>query len=112
MGIQEEDVFITSPVKYLPVKGTPSRENVEHGRSHLLKQLAVIDPGIIVLMGGVACLGVLGENIRVSKEHGQVIERDGRKCLITFHPAYAARFPEGRKVFLQDLKKLKSLISA
>src|SRR5690348_2310114 len=43
-GFKEEDVYITSPVKYLPDRGTPDAAQIAHGRSHLSKQLAVIQP--------------------------------------------------------------------
>ncbi|MEJ2695217.1 MAG: uracil-DNA glycosylase [Candidatus Sulfobium sp.] len=57
IGLREEEVFITSPVKYLPHRGTPVRENILHGREHLLRQLSIIKPKILVLMGSVACQG-------------------------------------------------------
>lgn len=60
-GLKEEEVYITSPVKYLPDRGTPSASDIVHGRVHLLKQLEVIDPKIVVLLGSVAVYGVLGE---------------------------------------------------
>src|SRR3712207_3427188 len=51
IGLKEEDVYITSPVKYLPDKGTPSLSDIAHGRLHLIKQFDVIDPKLIVLLG-------------------------------------------------------------
>lgn len=109
-GFFEEDVFITSPVKYLPFSGTPKKENIRHGSIHMFKQIAVINPGIIVLMGGTACFAVFERKIQVMKEHGKVIHKEGKKYFITFHPAYAFRFPEGRKGFVNDFKKLKLLV--
>jgi DNA polymerase len=38
-----QDVYITSPVKYLPERGTPTPPEIAHGREHLMKQLAVIE---------------------------------------------------------------------
>ena len=110
IGLNEEDVFITSPVKYRPRSGTPNSENVLHGRQHFLKQLSIIEPKILVLMGSIACRGVLGEKVEVSKVRGSLISFRGMSCLVTFHPAYALRFPAGRREFLRDFKKLKRLI--
>src|SRR6185436_1920234 len=53
-GLKEEAVFITSPVKYLPKRGTPTTKEIAHGKTHLDEQLMVIDPEIIVLLGSVA----------------------------------------------------------
>lgn len=109
IDLREEDVFITSPVKYLPKRGTPLVEDIKHGREHLLQQLEVIDPKVIVLLGNVACQGALGEARSVLKEHGKVIRRDGRKHLITLHPAAALRFPHLKALLISDFQKLKSL---
>lgn len=110
VGLKEEDVFITSPVKYLPKRGTPTPRDIAHGRVHLFKQLEIINPKIIVLLGSVAVQGVLGRKIPVMKEHGAVIEENGRKYFITLHPAAALRFPPLRKLIESDFKKLKKLV--
>ena len=111
IGLKEEDVYITSPVKYLPLSGTPSRENVLHGRRHLMKQLAIIDPGIIVLLGNIACLALLDRKVAMRKEHGTVVRSAGGTYFITYHPAYALRFPDGKKEMREDFGALAKLIS-
>jgi DNA polymerase len=110
LGIAEEDVFITSPVHYLPDQGTPSREMIRHGREHLFAQLAVIEPEIIVLLGNTACTALLDTKVEVIKQHGTTLRKDGRTYFITLHPAYAVRFTEGKKLFLRDFGRLKRLI--
>lgn len=110
IGLDEADVFITSPVHYLPDRGTPSKEMIRHGREHLFKQLSVIGPDIVVLLGNTACFALLDTRAEVMKKHGNTIVKDGRTCFITFHPAYAIRFTEGKKLFLKDFAKLKKLV--
>jgi uracil-DNA glycosylase family 4 len=110
MGLEEGKVFITSPVKYLPIRGTPSRADIVHGRIHLFRQLAVVDPKVVVLLGKVAAWALLGLEGSVSREHGKVIKKEGRVYLVTFHPAAAMRFPKIRKEFFSDMKKLKGLM--
>jgi DNA polymerase len=107
VGLREEEVFITSPVKYLPKRGTPTKADIKHGREHLLKQLVIIDPQILVLLGNVAVQGVLGQSLSVIKEHGNVTEKDGRKYLVTLHPAAALRFPRLETLLFADFQKLK-----
>lgn len=106
----EKDIYITSPVKYLPERGTPTPNDIAHGRIHLEKQLAIIDPQLIVLMGSVAAQGVLGEKIPVKTEHGKIIERNGKQYFVTVHPAAGLRFPPLRKTFQEDFTSLKTLI--
>lgn len=110
LGLKEEDVFITSPVKYLPNSGTPSPSDIVHGKTHLDKQLAIIDPKIIVLLGRVAVEGVLQSRIQVKKDHGKIIDKDGRKYFITLHPAAAVRFAKNRPIIAKDFKKLTQLL--
>ncbi len=110
VGLREADVFITSPVKYLPDRGTPSSSDIEHGRVHLLKQLKVIDPNIIVLLGNVACKGILNEAHQVLKEHGSVITKEGKKYFITLHPAAAIRFKKYVPIIEKDFHKFRQLL--
>lgn len=110
ISLDEKDVFMTSPVKYLPHRGTPSKENIIHASGHLLKQISVIDPRIIVLLGSTACLALLEKNVEISKQHGAMIEKDGKTYLITFHPASAMRFPFAKEGFSDDFAKLKKMI--
>lgn len=107
------DVYITSPVKYLPDRGTPTSQDILHGREHLMKQFAVIQPKFVVLMGRVAAEGVLQKKVAVVKDHGEVIEqRDGIRYFLTYHPAAVLRFPGKFKALIEeDFKKVKNLLS-
>ncbi len=108
-GLSEDEVYITSPVKYLPDRGTPTPSDIAHGRVHLMKQLKVIDPKIVVLLGGVAAQGVLQEKLSITKEHGRILEKDGKKYFLTYHPAAALRFAKFKPMLVKDFEKLKTL---
>ncbi len=109
IGLDAQEVFITSPGHYLPLRGRPSKETIIHGRMHLFRQLEIIDPKIIVLLGSTACLAVLDRRVEISREHGKTLSKGHTVYFITFHPSYAVRFPEGRKGFLRDFQKLERL---
>lgn len=112
VGLKEEEVFITSPVKYLPDRGTPTLQDIIHGKIHLNKQLEIINPQIIVLLGNVAVQGVLGRKIPVGSAHGEILRltQDDKKYFVTFHPAAGLRFPPLKKKLISDFKKLKKVI--
>lgn len=110
IGLAEDGVYITSPVKYLPSYGTPKVADIVHGRKHLNEQIAVIDPKFIVLLGSVASQAVLEEKIPVKTAHGQIIKRMGRTYFITVHPAAALRFVPFRKLLSEDFTRLKKLV--
>lgn len=107
LGLREEDVYITSPVKRIPVYVTPKPKDIEHGMTHLQKQIDVISPQIIVLLGNTATRGVLGVIPKTSRSHGTFLEQDGRTYFYSYHPAAAIRFQKFKKVFLDDFQKLK-----
>jgi len=109
-GLKDDEVYITSPVKYLPKSGTPTRTEILHGKKHLDKQVAVIGPKVVVLLGSVACKALLDEPVSVTQTHGTVIEKEGIRYFITLHPAAGLRFPPLKKVLIQDFKKLKKLL--
>ncbi len=111
-GLKEEDIFITSPVKYLPDRGTPTPADILHGKIHLDAQLAIIKPKFVVLLGNVAVRGVLGENIPVTKIHGKILRRtqDDKDYFVTFHPAAGLRFPPIKNLIEKDFGKLIKLI--
>ncbi len=110
IGINPQDVFITSPVKYLPEHVTPTLAEIEHGRTHLFKQFDVIEPKVIVLMGNVAALAVLEEKFSIAQVHGTVVKRNGLTYFLSYHPAAPLYSPKLREVLLQDFKKLKRII--
>lgn len=108
----KKDVYITSPVKYLPERGTPTPAEIAHGREHLMKQLAIIEPKLVVLLGRVAAEGVLQKKVFVVKERGHVIEeKNGIKYFLTYHPAAVLRFPDKFKADMEkDFQTLRKLL--
>ena len=111
IGLDESAVFITSPVHYLPLRGTPSTAMIHHGRQHLFEQLSVIKPDMIVLLGNSACVALLDGKVEITKKHGTLEKKDGRTYFITVHPAYAVRFTKGKEMLFSDFAALKNLIA-
>ncbi len=113
IGIRRDSVFITSPLKYFPGKKAVKAGDISHGRTHLERQLGVISPRIVVLMGDVAVKALLpDEGLAVSSAHGRIYVRGPAAYFVTFHPAAAMRFPKIRKVMESDFRKLRALIFA
>ncbi len=109
-GLLEKNVYITSPVKYLPDYITPKPSDINHGKTHFDKQVEIINPKIIVLLGRVAALAVLKQNISVVLRHGEIVEDHGRKYFVTVHPAAALRFKKMKQLLLTDFEKLKKIV--
>ena len=99
IGLSEDAVYLTSPIKFRPSRRKPTATAVAHGRIHLRQQIDIINPRIVVLLGSTACLGVLSEKVAVRARHGGLIERDGRTYLIYLPPrsrSPSPRDPPGR----------------
>jgi uracil-DNA glycosylase family 4 len=65
IGFDEQGVYLTNAVQYLPTDRKRCSNDVAHGRNHLLQQLAIINPRIVVLLGATACRGVLNQKVAV-----------------------------------------------
>jgi DNA polymerase len=87
-GINREDVFITNTVKCRPPQNrTPRKIEVDTCTSHyLFEQIELVNPRLIMLLGGVAAKKLLGLK-SVNEGRGRVIEHEGRKYLVGYHPA-------------------------
>lgn len=110
IGVDRGDVYITSPVKYYPGKRTPKDSEIKHGRVHLLKQISIIQPKLIVLLGKTAHKALVGD-MMITKMHGKATKRDGIIYFSTFHPAAALRFPKYVEIMKADFAKLKKIYS-
>jgi len=111
-GLTRQDVYITSCVKCRPPNNrTPRAIELDTCQTNWLNpQLDLANPGIVVLLGRVAITQVLREEGALTKLHGQVIERDGRRYLPTYHPAAAFRVPQTRISMEEDMVALKHLL--
>ena len=107
-GLDRSDFFITNTVKCRPPKNrTPKKLEVDTCTSnYLFEQIELINPKLIVLLGAVAAKKLL--NVKsINEARGRVIEHEGRKYLVGYHPAVRFyREDLGQKV-KEDFARLK-----
>lgn len=107
-GLDRSDFFITNTVKCRPPKNrTPKRLEVDTCTSnYLFEQIELVNPKLIVLLGAVAAKKVFGVK-SINEARGRVIEHEGRKYLVGYHPAVRFyREDLGQKV-KEDFARLK-----
>ena len=111
-GLQREEVFITNSVKCRPPDNRfPHVEESETCKELWLnRQLALIAPQIILLLGKAPLKQVLGETGALKRLHGQTRQHDGRLYCIQYHPAAGLRSPDLRSIMEQDFAELKKLM--
>lgn len=107
-GLARERLFVTSCVKCRPPhnRAPHAGELSTCTRAWLERQVARVDPGHVVALGRVAAQALVGEDLRLARDHGLRRGRDGRPHLVTYHPAAAMRFPDARHALREDLATL------
>lgn len=113
-GLSREDFFITNTVKCRPPQNrVPKKGEIDTCTSHyLFEQIELINPKLIMLLGGVAAKKILGIKT-INAVRGQIIEHEGRKYLVGYHPAVrfyredlAEKVVEDFALLKQEIKKL------
>ena len=108
IGLTREDVFISSILKCRPPNNrTPKQSERETCMPYLEKQMEVIKPRVIVLLGGTAISSMVGP-WKVTETHGTFFEAQGRTYFMTFHPAAALRSTGVKEQMRADFKILQS----
>ena len=109
-GIKRAEVFITNVVKCRP-PGNRVPENDERSicRQYLDRQISLIEPKIICILGSTAYSSILGGK-SITKNRGKIMERNGQKYFLTIHPAAAIYNKDLRLVLNNDLLKLSKEI--
>jgi uracil-DNA glycosylase len=106
-GLPREDVFITNVVKARPPGNRdPTAAEVAHHWPWLEAQLDVLRPALVVPLGRHALGRFAERDDKISKVHGQVLARAGRRLFPLYHPAAALRAPPVREQLLQDAQRL------
>jgi DNA polymerase len=100
-----EHVYILNVVKCRPPGNrTPLPEEIASCYPHLQRQLDILDPLIVVLLGATPTRTLLDPQIRITQVRGQWVYRDNRWWMPTFHPAALLRRPEWKRGAWSDLK--------
>jgi uracil-DNA glycosylase family 4 len=109
-GIERKNVYITNIVKCRPPKNrVPSKQEEDACIDFINKEIEIINPKIICVMGNTA-YGTLLDGKEITKNHGKIVEKDGRKFFVTFHPAatiYNQKLVEELK---NDFRKLAEFL--
>jgi len=117
MGLRREDVYIANVVKCRPPGNrTPERDECETCSPFLMRQIAVIQPKVVVALGAVAAKNLLAINAPMSELRGRFydfmpagarssdLSWQGAKLAVTYHPAFLLRDPRQKGEAWKDLQ--------
>lgn len=109
-GFQREEVFICNILKCRPPGNrNPAPDEVELCRPYLEKQLKLVNPKLILLLGKVASESLLKTKEPLNKLRGKIHDYKGWKVMITFHPAALLRNPNWKRPAWEDMQQFRTL---
>jgi DNA polymerase len=111
MQFSRSDVYISNIVKCRP----PNNRNPEEDEAVkcipiLKRQIELIKPQVIVLLGAVPLKYMLGKT-GITRLRGHWFSYNGIKVMPTFHPAYLLRSPAAKKDVWVDLQKVMHIFN-
>lgn len=111
VGIKRIDVYIANIVKCRPPHNRdPEDDEIMACMDYLRKQVMIIKPKIIVLLGRIALQNILGKEYKITAARGNWIEKKGIMYMPTWHPAALLRDETKKIEFLNDLKQVVEYI--
>jgi DNA polymerase len=115
IGLDETHIYITNTVYWRPPGNrTPTLEEIEACAPFLAKQIELLSPDLLVLLGGAAAKSLLGVSEGIMRLRGKWLNypsagRDIR-TLATLHPAYLLRNTADKRLAWRDLLMIKGAL--
>ena len=108
---RQKNIYIANIVKCRPPQNRDPKEDEQSAcLPYLQKQIALIQPKIIVCLGRVAAQKLIAPDFRVTKSHGQFYEKAPYLLMGTYHPAALLRNPQNKGAALEDFLALQKKI--
>ena len=105
MGMKREQVYIANVLKCRPPGNRdPKPEEAELCRPFLERQIALIQPKIILAVGRIAAQNLLHTDTTIGRLRGTVHRLGELPVVVTYHPAYLLRSPSEKRKAWEDLK--------
>jgi DNA polymerase len=104
---RNEHVYIGNIVKCRPPENrTPSMSERETCLPYLYRQIQLVDPKIIILLGATALQGLIDPFAKITKLRGTWLNWNNRIVMPTYHPSALLRTPGLKKEAWEDFKKV------
>lgn len=111
IGWSRDDVYITNVVKCRPPENRdPTPDEVAEHHALLARELELIKPKIVVLLGRHALHWFLPE-LQISKARGTAKRKNGQVYYPTYHPAAALYNGSLKETFISDIGKIPLILS-
>lgn len=108
IGLDRKTAYIANILKCRPPGNRdPHVDEIAACGQYLARQIALVNPRLIVCVGRVAAQSLLGSDATISRLRGTVHRYGdaGIPVIATYHPAYLLRKPSEKRKVWQDLKR-------
>lgn len=113
IGLKREEVLIGNVNRCRPPGNRqPTLEEAAICRPFLFREIAAVQPQVIVVMGNTAVQNLLETRAGISRVRGNFQDFRGIKVMPTFHPAYLLRDPSKKREVWEDLKKVRDYLDS
>jgi len=115
IGLSERDVHITNIVYWRPPGNrTPTPQEAQVCRPFLERQVELVAPDLVLLLGGAAANHILNVAEGIMRVRGRwrevTIGARTIRTLATLHPAYLLRTPAAKRLAWRDLLAVKAAL--
>ncbi len=112
VGQGRNSVFIANILKCRPPNNRdPSKDEAAACRPYLERQIALVQPGIILAVGRIAAQQLLQTDAPVGRLRGKVHQLGATPLVVTYHPAYLLRSPSQKRKSWHDLCMAASIMA-
>lgn len=109
VDIPRESVYIANILKCRPPKNRDPLPTEEDAcMDYLRGQVKLIKPKIIVCLGRISAMRLIRPDYKITKEHGEWVQKGNFLITAVYHPALLLRDPRKKEEMLEDMKKIKS----
>lgn len=113
IDLDRTKIYIANMIKCRPPKNRDPLETEQMACAEWLRrQIDLLQPKLIVCLGRISAMKFIKPDFRITKEHGQWFNVDGRRVMALYHPAALLRDPNKRPETFDDLKRLQAEIRA
>jgi DNA polymerase len=113
IGLKREDVFIGNVNRCRPPQNrAPLPDEAATCKPFLLREIAAIQPRVIVVLGNTAMKNLLGSKEGITRARGRFQDFMGIKVMPTFHPAYLLRDPSKKRETWDDMKRVREYLNS
>jgi DNA polymerase len=113
IGLEREQIYISNILKtHPPGNRKPYRSEIKKELPFLLRQIELVQPKLLVLLGATALQTLVDPGAKITKLRGNWIEVGKLPAFVTYHPAAALRDEAKKAVLAQDFATLQERIAS